>query len=166
MKDDINFLWPCHWAAACGFSSMADYGGRKPKNEWIRRESCWSHHYPWSQSCKIDWIFSNFGSNGSHLTWSSLGHSEMFTGRTASLWSTFAHLNQNRNVLGWIGSSCWFKRKLQKIHRWKPQNLLCLTTGVHTQLTSPYPGATLCCILHISTYMFLCVWVHEGETAA
>lgn len=50
-------------------------------------------------------------------------------------------------------------------HQHRPRVMLilvhCLTTGVHTQLTSPDPGATLCCILHISTYMFLCECTRE-----
>lgn len=78
------------------------------------KKNSWSCHYPWSQSCKIDWIFSNYGSNGLHLTWSSLGHSEMFASRRVFLWSMFAHLNQNRNMLGWILSSCWSKKKVNR----------------------------------------------------
>lgn len=74
-----------------------------------QRENGWSKPNAWSQSYAIDWIFSNLWSNSLCLTWSSRGYSEMFTGRTVSLWPAFAHLNKSRNVLGWI--LCFWSKK-------------------------------------------------------
>lgn len=106
--------------AACGFSSTADFGGRQPKTRMKQRENGWSNPHAWSQSCAIDWLFSNLWSNSLCLTRSSRGYSEMFTGRTVSLWPAFAHLNKSRNVLGWI--LCFWSKKnvnrnLSLLHR-------------------------------------------------